>query len=349
MLRDVPQPQARVLPQLAPEGQASGCQSPCQDGQQCRLARTILADYRHAAVQGHLRVNAAEHRRLGALVLEGGARQRQHDGDLLTQAARAGELLRRGEGQLVAIDIGEVHRHGVLRRRVAPARLIADLQHRLRLFLVAAEHLLFEGLEVPRVIVQLGVGGEMDDVRADLVEEAGVVRHDEGRTTNLPADARLVYEAHEPPHGLVVEVVRRLVQKQQVRLLGHRARQGEPHLPAAAHGANGFAQHLLVVEADVLEGPRHLSVRCRRVARVLQPRVLPRAGRGRDASQEGFGAQVHDSQLLRKPDDILARYPGHHRSLASAVRPDDAVPVAAEQLQRRVPEQRRRAAPVHEQ
>ena len=75
------------------------------------------------------------------------------------------------------------------------------------------------------------------DMRANLVEKMAVVRNDD-ETSLVCAEMIL-----KPVHGIEIEVVRRLVQQQRIRIAEQRLRQQDAHLPAALQFA-----HLPVVK-----------------------------------------------------------------------------------------------------
>ena len=122
-------------------------------------------------------------------------------------------------------------------RREAADEALQFLYLLLRLLVLVLDELLYElaGL-VPEVVVadvhlDLAVV-DVHDVRADVVEEVAVVAHDQDR-------ALVVHEeVLEPDHALEVEVVRRLVEQDDVRLAEERLSQQDLDLEAGVHVAH---------------------------------------------------------------------------------------------------------------
>jgi len=147
-------------------------------------------------------------------------------------------LLARGRGDLVhALDLLELGL-GLGRLGVFGAEAVDELQQAGDLALlvfVGGQLLLFVRLALLKVFVIAApvadqpALADFDNAADDLVEELAVVRNDEDR-------ARITLEIFlEPEQRLEVEVVGRLVQQQQIRLLRQQPRQVRPHHPAAAH------------------------------------------------------------------------------------------------------------------
>ncbi len=73
----------------------------------------------------------------------------------------------------------------------------------------------------------------MDDVYAHAVEHVGVVRHHDARHIDQSHDVGL-----NPLHVVGVQVVRGLVQQQNVSLEQHGAGKSELHLPSSRQGTD---------------------------------------------------------------------------------------------------------------
>ena len=67
----------------------------------------------------------------------------------------------------------------------------------------------------------------MNDVRTDAIQETGIVGHNHGRHLRLGAEVFF-----QPGDILDVQVVRRLIEQENVSLHQDGAREGELHLPA---------------------------------------------------------------------------------------------------------------------
>mmetsp|Transcript_86633 Transcript_86633/g.187404 ORF Transcript_86633/g.187404 Transcript_86633/m.187404 type:complete len:533 (-) Transcript_86633:425-2023(-) len=120
---------------------------------------------------------------------------------------------------------------------------LALLLHQLELVLLLLElpvglvlllvvHLL-EGGVVASVVDQLLVL-EVQDVRADVVQEVGVVGNHDHRVRVDMGEVVV-----QPEDGVQVQVVRRLVEHQQLRLEEEGLRQGDAHAPASRELHNG--------------------------------------------------------------------------------------------------------------
>mmetsp|Transcript_1965 Transcript_1965/g.5061 ORF Transcript_1965/g.5061 Transcript_1965/m.5061 type:complete len:279 (-) Transcript_1965:646-1482(-) len=276
MLRNVHKPQAGVCPELAHvRGQSAG-----EQGEERGFSRAVPAHDRDPAAGLKLHREVLQHRPISALVLEGRLDQLDHG----VGGAGVGYSARTREDQLVLH--AEVHRQHVAVPALAWSH--TNLQQFLGFGLVALQLVLLEGLEVAIVVDQLCVRSEVDDVRADLVEEVGIVRDDNGGAAHLAANAHPVDKVHQPPHGLRVQVVGGLVQQQQAGLLRHGAGERQAHLPAAAQRADGLREHLLAVEADLPQRLLELRLRGLGRARVFQLRELPRLQLRLDASKDRF-------------------------------------------------------------
>ena len=150
----------------------------------------------------------------------------------------------------------------------------------------------------------------------------------------------------EPEDALDVEVVRRLVEQQQLGLADQRARDRQPLLPAAgerrtsrcvAVGEAGLAERdgdaaldLVLVERLGRAAPRAAPTPTRRA--VVEDRVLRHVA---DAQPLARRARAR-GRLLEAGEDL------QQRRLAGAVRADEADVVALEDAEREAP---RRAAP----
>ena len=98
---------------------------------------------------------------------------------------------------------------------------------------------LFEILVVVAAVADQPALADLDDAADKLVQELAVVRDDENRA-GVALQILL-----EPEQRLEVEMVGRLVEQQQVRLLRQQPGQVRPHHPAAAHLARGPVEILV--------------------------------------------------------------------------------------------------------
>mmetsp|Transcript_1566 Transcript_1566/g.4302 ORF Transcript_1566/g.4302 Transcript_1566/m.4302 type:complete len:278 (+) Transcript_1566:655-1488(+) len=118
-----------------------------------------------------------------------------------------------------------------------------------------------EGVVVA-AIINKSFSVEEDRVRRALVEEGPVMRHNDHRLLPIPQ------ELLEPGHSMHVQVVRRLVEQQQVRLHEKGLGQGDAHAPAAAELLRG---PLLVLARETQACEDHCRARLRIIAaEVLQ-------------------------------------------------------------------------------
>mmetsp|Transcript_115510 Transcript_115510/g.331539 ORF Transcript_115510/g.331539 Transcript_115510/m.331539 type:complete len:843 (+) Transcript_115510:1394-3922(+) len=149
----------------------------------------------------------------------------------------------------------------------------------------------------------------------------------------------------QPLDRLLVQVIRRLVQQDQVGVLEHGHGQRQAHAPARRQLGNRLLEHVLgetdsqqglfarIVDADVLG---HLDAVLERseVALAHEPKLRI--------------IDVHTFQVRRHADDAVAGDLFHQRRLAGTVVADDAVTVVLLHLERRVLQQQVAGA-VHEQ
>ena len=163
--------------------------------------------------------------------------------------------------------------------------------------------LLDELVEVARVALQAHVL-VVDHVREHLVEELGVVRHDERRDV-LALRAR--EEVAEPLLLLDVQVVRRLVEEQEIGVQEHGARERELHLPATRQVADGLVDellrelHLEELLADLLAAERREELRERGGA--LADAVLLRTLAADPREVDELGALAGDLAAGVDPED----------------------------------------------
>ena len=213
------------------------------------------------------------------------------------------------------------------------------------------------------VVVAAGVGDDrlvvdVGDVRADRVQEVAIVRDDDQRA--VVADEELA----QPVDRVEVEVVRRLVEQQRLRMAEQRLRQQHAHLlaalqlaPSSARGASsGMSRpceqdrrvalgRVAVLLADDALRARRGACRRRRSCRpsrrarsrsssALHRRWLPMitVSMTRNSSKANWSwrstpsfAGPRDGALLRRQ---LAGQQLHERGLAGAVRPGQAVAAA---------------------
>jgi hypothetical protein len=78
----------------------------------------------------------------------------------------------------------------------------------------------------------------------------------------------------EPNHGVEIEVVRRLVEKEKVRLEQEQTAEGEPHQPAAGEMGEG-AVEVLFLERQAAEDSLRLRRKVVATAQIEPPLQLP--------------------------------------------------------------------------
>ena len=196
--------------------------------------------------------------------------------------------------------------------------------------------LLDELVEVARVALEAHVL-VVDHVREHLVEELGVVRHDERRDV-LALRAR--EEVAEPLLLLDVQVVRRLVEEQEIGVQEHGARERELHLPAARQVADGLVDELLR-ELHLEELLADLLAAERREDRLLEAEVDRRRVRvgAVDVVVDEAGAELHELLGAGEAREGTRRDGAHERGLAAAVVAEEAVDAAAAHVEVRRVEQ----------
>ena len=201
------------------------------------------------------------------------------------------------------------------------------------------------------------------ELRRHFVEEAAVVRDDEHGL--LPRGE----EELEPRERVDVEVVRRLVEEEEVGLHEERARQRDPHPPAAAVLARRLPLHVAVeaeaaqqlrgarlgvVRVQFLEPLVHLVQRDAQLLLGLLVAVDQRLLGGEQPLALAVGLQhrlqrrapvalellldVHRVQVARQRDEPLGEV-AEQRRLADAVAPDEAVLEALVEREHRVVEE----------
>ena len=196
--------------------------------------------------------------------------------------------------------------------------------------------LLDELVEVARVALEAHVL-VVDHVREHLVEELGVVRHDERRDV-LALRAR--EEVAEPLLLLDVQVVRRLVEEQEIGVQEHGARERELHLPAARQVADGLVDELLR-ELHLEELLADLLAAERREDRLLEAEVDGRRVRvgAVDVVVDEASAELHELLGAGEAREGTRRDGAHERGLAAAVVAEEAVDAAAAHVEVRRVEQ----------
>ncbi len=258
VLREVADAQARRALDLA----LAWLQAIRQQPDEGRLAVAILAEQGDAVVHVEPQVELAQHERSVGVA----------DRDLVERLDRRGELLggRKVEGNALV----DRHRHD-------RAKLLDHLDPRLCLARLARLGLeaIDEGLHVLALGGDLGllrgivleplgaraleavvvavVGDELllidvDDVIAHVVQQVAIVAHHQERVAEAPQ------MLGEPQHRLEIEMVRRLVEDQQVGIAEQRAGQRHAHPPAAGEFAAGSSLGV-VVETQAMQdrgGPR---------------------------------------------------------------------------------------------
>ena len=354
-------------PQFAGGDDAAGlgCQLTREQPRQGRLAVAVAADQRHAVVGVDAQVQVRQHGRTRHIA----------DGDAIEHDERRLELLRARKiehDRRVPHGLGDrLHRGERLEpalrlargvRLVAPA-IDIGLQL-LGLGLLLAAHRL--GLRralgpLPRkgvvvaAIERQPAALDMQDVVGDIVQKIALMaHHDEA--------AAIGFEEGLQPHGsLEIEVVRRLVEQQEIGLGEQQRRKRDPHAPAAGEAVERLMLRLLrkTETGENARGARGSAMRVDgveplvdladavRVVRVLGlgEQFRPLLGRREHGLvRSGFAAR----RLLRDIADPRARR-GLDASLVGLIDPGDdleqrrlARAVTADQADMRLRRQRRR-------
>ena len=244
------------------------------------------------------------------------------------------------------------------------------------LILERGEELFFVGFALFEVVVVVAAVtdelalADFHDAANEPVEKFAVVRDDDNRA------GIILQIILKPEQRLEVEMIRRFVEHQQVRLLHEQPREVRAHHPAAAHFARGPLEVALAetqagenllglrfepVAAQLVEAVMHIVVnflRMQRLDRVIRfPRLddaaqlheIRRDGRGEFnhsfvAGHRGFLRQVTERDAaLTAHLAIIRRFraedDGKERGLPRAVRTDQPDAVLAIHLQRGLGEQ----------
>mmetsp|Transcript_46080 Transcript_46080/g.103830 ORF Transcript_46080/g.103830 Transcript_46080/m.103830 type:complete len:519 (-) Transcript_46080:636-2192(-) len=195
-------------------------------------------------------------------------------------------------------------------------------------------HALDELGEVALVELELAVLLVVHHVLRHVVEEDGVVRHHHGGDRLV---RKLLHVLGQPCDAVDVDVVGRLVEQKELGLLKHRARERQPHAPAARERADGTE------DERVGEGarPHHIDDLLLGLAHRLDQRVLVDE---LPADVVGIGGgdvalDVDGADLLGESLDELGGDGAHESRLARAVGADEAVALAALELEARVVQQ----------
>jgi len=165
------------------------------------------------------------------------------------------------------------------------------------------------GVEIPAVAVQLAAC-DLHDVAHELVQKVAVVRNHHDRAGIA---AQVFAEPHE---RFEVEMVRRLVEQQQIGLLREQPREVRAHDPAAAQRRRR-AVHILLAERQPRENPLRLRrdrvpVILRKIADRLVVFVALRIARGLAAAHRLTRLDELRRHARREIDHRLA---AHRRAL----------------------------------
>ncbi len=320
-------------------------QGPGHELQERGLPRPVRPHQHQALAALHLEVQPLIHRRLR--VAKGHPFEREH-------ALPAARRLRKAELHRLRRRLGRVHplhavnhfqlvlrARGEVRLRLEAVRPLLQLGDLPLLVFKRRHHLLLPRRLLPQVIIivspvamHLGVRDLQDGVR-QRVEEGAVVRDHQNRPRIAP---QVVLK---PQQRLQIQVVRRLVQQQQVRLLHQQARQVRAHHPAAAQRARA------AVEVALAEGqPAQDALR----QRLRLPAVVLVAMARRQLQHRHI---IHRRALLRQEAKVqpllhrhqplvrraLLQQQGEKRGLPRPVRPDQPDLVPAVDVKRHAAEQ----------
>ncbi len=232
MLREVADAKALRAVQRAPHERQLAREALQQRG----LARAVRAEEADRVARQHRPFDAGEHGR--AAVTERRVLEAEELARLFGRSAefeiegrvhvRGGDALEFFQGLDAALRLARLGRLGAEARDEG-----LEVRHRALLLLEgglllgeARGALHLEGGVVARVLVQALVLDVHDESR-DRIEEFAVVRDEDDRARKGPEPVL------EPQDGVEVQVIRRLVEEQQVRAAHERARQIEAHAPAA--------------------------------------------------------------------------------------------------------------------
>ena len=225
-------------------------------------------------------------------------------------------------------------------------------------------------VEVAAITEKLALA-DFHDAADEVVEELAIVRDDEDRA------GVALQMALEPEQGFEVEMVRRLVEHQQVRLQGEQPGEMRAHHPSAAHLARGpleialakseAGENLLglgveTVAAEFVEAVVDVIVNVLGMLRLDRMVGFPgfeNPSQLRELRRDGSGQfdhrlVAHRRALLRQITELesalhrnlagigrrLAEHDGEERGLPRAIRADQPDAVFAVHLQRGVGEQR---------
>ena len=217
---------------------------------------------------------------------------------------------------------------------------------------------------VVAVVIRDRAARKLEDARGHAVEEVTVVRDDQH------AARIILQEALEPLDHVDVEMVRRLVEEQKIRLAQQRLRQADARLLAAGEvrdillevlfgetEAKGHAADaaLVIVAAEQFEALDDLAVSLHRLFRMvdgnlLLERLLALAERNdiikgaqeflveRASAEVGLLLDIADGRGLVELDRtavrlFLTEQAAHECRLAGAIRPDKADLIAARDLE----------------
>jgi len=180
---------------------------------------------------------------------------------------------------------------------------------------------------------------ELDHAPGDGLQEVAVVAH---RHEGLGLAGQQLLE---PQDALDVEVVRGLVEEDELRLADQRPRDREPLLPAAGEDRRRLPA---VGEAGLPHRHRDLPLELVLVQVVVAERLAQDGDDRRPGVEDGVLRHVADPQALaRRPDSrrglLEAGQDLQEGGLAGPVRPHEAHVVALEDAEREALEERRRA------
>mmetsp|Transcript_110017 Transcript_110017/g.350405 ORF Transcript_110017/g.350405 Transcript_110017/m.350405 type:complete len:294 (+) Transcript_110017:978-1859(+) len=162
---------------------------------------------------------------------------------------------RRGSGRLGGRGCGSASSHN-LRRRGRRGRLFGPWRLRSVGWCNNAQlgirDLLHEAGKVALVRAQLPAV-HVDDVRADAVQEGGVVRDHQAGHRAPPVFPQTLHIVNKPSDVVRIKVPGGLIQQQHVSVLQHGPDQAQLHAPAAAQRPDRLLQAPALVEAHGLQ------------------------------------------------------------------------------------------------
>mmetsp|Transcript_46615 Transcript_46615/g.110841 ORF Transcript_46615/g.110841 Transcript_46615/m.110841 type:complete len:574 (+) Transcript_46615:703-2424(+) len=215
----------------------SGIHLGADEGHECGLAAAVPSANRHPRAQGELARDLAEEVVLVLAIAEGEVLELDHClGAGLHALHRAGD----GEADLRRTRDGRLHGHLLLRALLTLLLIQREVAGQQGLDVVSLDALGHdESIEVSfRINQRLVLVG--DNVGADLVEELGLVGNDHNGRLRQREEV-----ISKPVHRFLIQVIRGLIQQDNVCVPEHGHGQGQPHAPSCGKLGHWHLKHLL--------------------------------------------------------------------------------------------------------